>query len=132
MCEWRPVWGVFLTSPLRPQQQAHRPGELYLVGFHFPTDRPAGIAAFPRPNFATNLRNLAVERQLLSTLPSRNERETNASRKILPNHSKKRKVSLLFDHLEPIELAEHLTYLEFKSFCRISVSVNKNVSILQS
>ncbi|CAB1330872.1 unnamed protein product [Coregonus sp. 'balchen'] len=36
------------------------------------------------------------------------------------SRSKKRKVSLLFDHLEPIELAEHLTYLEFKSFCRIS------------
>uniref|UniRef100_A0AAX7UDZ3 RAS guanyl releasing protein 1 n=1 Tax=Astatotilapia calliptera TaxID=8154 RepID=A0AAX7UDZ3_ASTCA len=43
-----------------------------------------------------------------------------ASQKIKANSSKKRKVSLLFDHLEPIELAEHLTYLEFKSFCRIS------------
>ncbi|XP_030575029.1 RAS guanyl-releasing protein 1 isoform X2 [Archocentrus centrarchus] len=43
-----------------------------------------------------------------------------ASQKIKANCSKKRKVSLLFDHLEPIELAEHLTYLEFKSFCRIS------------
>uniref|UniRef100_A0A665W2W5 RAS guanyl-releasing protein 1 n=1 Tax=Echeneis naucrates TaxID=173247 RepID=A0A665W2W5_ECHNA len=43
-----------------------------------------------------------------------------ASQKIQDNNSKKRKVSLLFDHLEPIELAEHLTYLEFKSFCRIS------------
>ncbi|XP_078728228.1 ras guanyl-releasing protein 3-like isoform X1 [Lampetra fluviatilis] len=32
----------------------------------------------------------------------------------------KRKVSLLFDHLEPAELAEHLTYLEFKAFRRIS------------
>lgn len=56
---------------------------------------------------------------------SRNEREWSwkASQKIKPNYSKKRKVSLLFDHLEPIELAEHLTYLEFKSFCRISVSI---------
>ncbi|XP_058471037.1 RAS guanyl-releasing protein 1-like isoform X1 [Solea solea] len=43
-----------------------------------------------------------------------------ASHKIKPHSSKKRKVSLLFDHLEPIELAEHLTFLEFKSFCRIS------------
>ncbi|XP_030212482.1 RAS guanyl-releasing protein 1 [Gadus morhua] len=43
-----------------------------------------------------------------------------ASQKIKANCSKKRKVSLLFDHLEPIELAEHLTFLEFKSFCRIS------------
>ncbi|XP_011615055.1 RAS guanyl-releasing protein 1 isoform X2 [Takifugu rubripes] len=51
-----------------------------------------------------------------------NERDWSwkASQKIIPNPSKKRKVSLLFDHLEPIELAEHLTYLEFKSFCRIS------------
>lgn len=47
-----------------------------------------------------------------------------ASKKIRP--SKKRKVSLLFDHLEPIELAEHLTFLEFKSFCRISVSSRLN------
>ncbi|KAM9708720.1 RAS guanyl-releasing protein 1-like [Menidia menidia] len=43
-----------------------------------------------------------------------------ASQRIHANYSKKRKVSLLFDHLEPIELADHLTYLEFKSFCRIS------------
>ncbi|XP_015249563.1 PREDICTED: RAS guanyl-releasing protein 1 isoform X1 [Cyprinodon variegatus] len=51
-----------------------------------------------------------------------NEREKSwkASLKIQPHYSKKRKVSLLFDHLEPSELAEHLTFLEFKSFCRIS------------
>ncbi|XP_013867833.1 RAS guanyl-releasing protein 1 isoform X1 [Austrofundulus limnaeus] len=48
------------------------------------------------------------------------ERSWKASQKYKPNYSKKRKVSLLFDHLEPSELAEHLTYLEFKSFCRIS------------
>uniref|UniRef100_A0A8C4EAK9 RAS guanyl-releasing protein 1 n=1 Tax=Dicentrarchus labrax TaxID=13489 RepID=A0A8C4EAK9_DICLA len=48
------------------------------------------------------------------------DRSWKASQKIKANYSKKRKVSLLFDHLEPIELAEHLTYLEFKSFCRIS------------
>lgn len=58
-------------------------------------------------------------------LCSRNERDWSwkASQKIKANSSKKRKVSLLFDHLEPIELAEHLTFLEFKSFCRISVSI---------
>ncbi|XP_030074529.1 RAS guanyl-releasing protein 4 isoform X1 [Microcaecilia unicolor] len=39
-----------------------------------------------------------------------------------PNFNKKRKVSLLLDHLEPSELANHLSYLEFKSFCRISHS----------
>ncbi|KTG34815.1 hypothetical protein cypCar_00041448, partial [Cyprinus carpio] len=33
---------------------------------------------------------------------------------------KKGKASLLFDHLEPIELAEHLTFLEYKSIRRIS------------
>lgn len=30
-------------------------------------------------------------------------------------------MSLLFDHLEPMELAEHLTYLEYRSFCKILV-----------
>lgn len=39
---------------------------------------------------------------------------------------KKRKVSLIFDHMEPDEMAEHLSYLEFKNFCNVSVSsVNK-------
>lgn len=33
---------------------------------------------------------------------------------------KKRKVSLIFDHMEPNEMAEHLSYLEFKNFCTIS------------
>lgn len=61
----------------------------------------------------------------------RNERDWSwkASQKIKANSSKKRKVSLLFDHLEPIELAEHLTFLEFKSFCRISVSIHTHVNI---
>ncbi|KAK2506654.1 hypothetical protein MC885_011339 [Smutsia gigantea] len=36
-----------------------------------------------------------------------------------PIGQKKRKMSLLFDHLEPMELAEHLTYLEYRSFCKI-------------
>ncbi|XP_047201418.1 RAS guanyl-releasing protein 1-like isoform X1 [Girardinichthys multiradiatus] len=48
------------------------------------------------------------------------ERSWKASLRLQPHYSKKRKVSLLFDHLEPSELAEHLTFLEFKSFCRIS------------
>uniref|UniRef100_A0A3B4DGW0 RAS guanyl releasing protein 4 n=1 Tax=Pygocentrus nattereri TaxID=42514 RepID=A0A3B4DGW0_PYGNA len=33
---------------------------------------------------------------------------------------KKRKVSLLFDHMEADEMAEHLSYLEFKNFCSVS------------
>uniref|UniRef100_A0A8L0DVP2 RAS guanyl-releasing protein 2 n=1 Tax=Oncorhynchus mykiss TaxID=8022 RepID=A0A8L0DVP2_ONCMY len=36
-----------------------------------------------------------------------------------PSMSKKRKMSLLFDHLDSSELATHLTYLEYKSFCKI-------------
>ncbi|KAM9066016.1 RAS guanyl-releasing protein 1 isoform 2-T5 [Sarcophilus harrisii] len=48
------------------------------------------------------------------------------TQRIKPNTSKKRKVSLLFDHLEPGELSEHLTYLEFKSFRRISFSDYQN------
>ncbi|XP_076875083.1 RAS guanyl-releasing protein 2-like [Brachyhypopomus gauderio] len=37
----------------------------------------------------------------------------------VPSLSKKRKMSLLFDHLDSSELADHLTYLEYKSFCKI-------------
>uniref|UniRef100_A0A674NAV2 RAS guanyl releasing protein 2 n=1 Tax=Takifugu rubripes TaxID=31033 RepID=A0A674NAV2_TAKRU len=37
----------------------------------------------------------------------------------VPSVSKKRKMSLLFDHLDSCELAEHLTILEYKSFCKI-------------
>ncbi|KAM6428121.1 RAS guanyl-releasing protein 4 isoform 1-T1 [Liasis olivaceus] len=37
-----------------------------------------------------------------------------------PACGKKRKVSLLFDHLDTGELANHLSYLEFKAFCRLS------------
>uniref|UniRef100_A0A8C5KYQ0 RAS guanyl-releasing protein 1 n=1 Tax=Jaculus jaculus TaxID=51337 RepID=A0A8C5KYQ0_JACJA len=48
------------------------------------------------------------------------------TQRIKSNTSKKRKVSLLFDHLEPEELSEHLTYLEFKSFRRISFADYQN------
>ncbi|XP_025053511.1 RAS guanyl-releasing protein 1 isoform X1 [Alligator sinensis] len=48
------------------------------------------------------------------------------TQRVKPNTSKKRKVSLLFDHLEPEELSDHLTYLEFKSFRRISFSDYQN------
>ncbi|EDM02826.1 RAS, guanyl releasing protein 3 (predicted), isoform CRA_b [Rattus norvegicus] len=41
--------------------------------------------------------------------------------------SKRGKACLLFDHLEPIELAEHLTFLEHKSFRRISV---RNLTVI--
>ncbi|XP_048185568.1 RAS guanyl-releasing protein 4 isoform X1 [Perognathus longimembris pacificus] len=37
-----------------------------------------------------------------------------------PGLGKKRKVSLVFDHLETEELAQHLTYLEFRSFQAIT------------
>ncbi|XP_062862966.1 RAS guanyl-releasing protein 1-like [Trichomycterus rosablanca] len=49
-----------------------------------------------------------------------------ASNKVKVRSSRKRKVSLLFDHLEPVELAEHLTFLEFKSFCRIPFADYQN------
>lgn len=39
-----------------------------------------------------------------------------------PSRKHSRKVSLVFNHLEPDELAEQLTYLEFKAFRRIHVS----------
>ncbi|CAG5977062.1 unnamed protein product [Menidia menidia] len=41
---------------------------------------------------------------------------------------KKRKVSLIFDHMEPNEMAAHLSYLEFKNFCNVSVDPEGNIS----
>uniref|UniRef100_A0A8C5PLV0 RAS guanyl releasing protein 4 n=1 Tax=Leptobrachium leishanense TaxID=445787 RepID=A0A8C5PLV0_9ANUR len=48
--------------------------------------------------------------------------EQDAARRIQdsPSFNKKRKVSLLFDHLEPSELADHLSFLDFKCLSRIS------------
>lgn len=46
----------------------------------------------------------------------------------VPSVSKKRKMSLLFDHLDSCELAEHLTFLEYKSFCKILVSATAGTS----
>ncbi|XP_006831848.1 PREDICTED: RAS guanyl-releasing protein 1 isoform X2 [Chrysochloris asiatica] len=54
------------------------------------------------------------------------------TQRIKSNTSKKRKVSLLFDHLEPEELSEHLTYLEFKSFRRIAFSDYQNYLVNSS
>ncbi|XP_077838606.1 RAS guanyl-releasing protein 4 isoform X4 [Macaca mulatta] len=48
-----------------------------------------------------------------------------------PGLGKKRKVSLLFDHLETGELAQHLTYLEFRSFQAITVMVLSRPGPLQ-
>ncbi|XP_056396087.1 RAS guanyl-releasing protein 4 isoform X2 [Hyla sarda] len=48
-----------------------------------------------------------------------------------PSFNKKRKVSLLLDHLEPSELADHLSYMEFKCVCRITLLDYQNY-ILQS
>ncbi|XP_068997966.1 ras guanyl-releasing protein 3 [Embiotoca jacksoni] len=53
----------------------------------------------------------------ISTIPSYDWMRKLTQRK---KQAKKGKASLLFDHLEPIELAEHLTFLEFKSIRRIS------------
>ncbi|XP_061084801.1 ras guanyl-releasing protein 3 [Conger conger] len=53
----------------------------------------------------------------ISTIPSYDWMRKLTQRKKQP---KKGKASLLFDHLEPMELAEHLTFLEYKSFRRIS------------
>ncbi|XP_039594262.1 ras guanyl-releasing protein 3 [Polypterus senegalus] len=53
----------------------------------------------------------------ISSIPSYDWMRRVTQRK---KQSKKGKASLLFDHLKPIELAEHLTYLEYKSFRRIS------------
>lgn len=69
--------------------------------------------------FRTELRVI-----LFQNLSKRNSRDWSRklTQRVKANTSKKRKVSLLFDHLEPEELSDHLTYLEFKSFRRISVS----------
>ncbi|NXS62023.1 GRP3 protein, partial [Brachypteracias leptosomus] len=53
----------------------------------------------------------------ISSIPSYDGMRRVTQRKRI---SKKGKACLLFDHLEPIELAEHLTFLEHKSFRRIS------------
>uniref|UniRef100_A0A672FQY4 RAS guanyl releasing protein 3 (calcium and DAG-regulated) n=1 Tax=Salarias fasciatus TaxID=181472 RepID=A0A672FQY4_SALFA len=53
----------------------------------------------------------------ISTIPSYDWMRKLTQRK---KQAKKGKASLLFDHLEPMELAEHLTFLEFKSIRRIS------------
>ncbi|XP_077350861.1 ras guanyl-releasing protein 3 isoform X2 [Festucalex cinctus] len=53
----------------------------------------------------------------ISTIPSYDWMRKLTQRK---KQVKKGKASLLFDHLEPIELAEHLTFLEFKSIRRIA------------
>ncbi|TKS85129.1 Ras guanyl-releasing protein 3 [Collichthys lucidus] len=54
----------------------------------------------------------------ISTIPSYDWMRKLTQRK---KQAKRSKASLLFDHLEPMELAEHLTFLEFKSIRRISV-----------
>ncbi|KAG7999844.1 Ras guanyl-releasing protein 3 [Nibea albiflora] len=53
----------------------------------------------------------------ISTIPSYDWMRKLTQRK---KQAKRGKASLLFDHLEPMELAEHLTFLEFKSIRRIS------------
>ena len=43
-----------------------------------------------------------------------------------------RKVSLVFNHLEPDELAEHLTFLDFKVIRRISFQEYRNYTVMGS
>ncbi|KAJ8276360.1 hypothetical protein COCON_G00081120 [Conger conger] len=91
------------------------------------------ISEFPaefdlNPDLAENIRGL---RDLLSQGGDKNpscliDIESLPSyewkRQVTQNNAsvlKKRKVSLLFDHLDSCELAEHLTYLEYRSFCKI-------------
>jgi hypothetical protein len=53
-------------------------------------------------------------------------RSTHINISLAPSPSvKKRKVSLLFDHMEPDEMAKHLSHLEFENFCNVSVSLVK-------
>uniref|UniRef100_A0A4W4FJW0 RAS guanyl releasing protein 3 (calcium and DAG-regulated) n=1 Tax=Electrophorus electricus TaxID=8005 RepID=A0A4W4FJW0_ELEEL len=59
----------------------------------------------------------------ISTIPSYDWMRKLTQRK---KQVKKGKASLLFDHLEPIELAEHLTFLEYKSIRRISFTDYQN------
>ncbi|XP_021373157.1 ras guanyl-releasing protein 3-like isoform X2 [Mizuhopecten yessoensis] len=49
-----------------------------------------------------------------------------------PSMRHNRKVSLVFNHLEPMELAEHLTYLEYKAFRRINFTDFKNYAVTAS
>ncbi|CAB1345067.1 unnamed protein product, partial [Coregonus sp. 'balchen'] len=72
------------------------------------------ISEFPaefnlNPELAEQIKDL---KDLLTT--EGNERQSQ-----LIDIDSKRKMSLLFDHLDSCELATHLTYLEYKSFCKI-------------
>ncbi|KAL5009235.1 hypothetical protein ScPMuIL_014816 [Solemya velum] len=49
-----------------------------------------------------------------------------------PSMRHNRKVSLVFNHLEPEELADHLTYLEYKAFRRINFMDFKNYAVTAS
>ncbi|KAK3593445.1 hypothetical protein CHS0354_020210 [Potamilus streckersoni] len=49
-----------------------------------------------------------------------------------PSMRHNRKVSLVFNHLEPDELADHLTFLEFKAFRRINFTDFKNYAMTAS
>ncbi|XP_060585594.1 ras guanyl-releasing protein 3-like isoform X2 [Ruditapes philippinarum] len=49
-----------------------------------------------------------------------------------PSMRHNRKVSLVFNHLEPEELADHLTYLEYRAFRRINFTDFKNYAMTAS
>ena len=48
-----------------------------------------------------------------------------------PTMRTNRKVSLVFNHLEPKELADHLTFLEHKIFRRLNVSYDNNNGLFE-
>ncbi|XP_052105523.1 ras guanyl-releasing protein 3-like isoform X1 [Mytilus californianus] len=66
----------------------------------------------------------------LSKVPSYDWMRNMSVRSSAMRHN--RKVSLVFNHLEPLELAEHLTYLEYKAFRRINFTDFKNYAITAS
>ncbi|KAM6985797.1 RAS guanyl-releasing protein 2 [Aplochiton taeniatus] len=55
----------------------------------------------------------------IDSVPSYEWRRQISEQHANPSDFTKRKTSLLFDHLDSSELAEHLTYMEYKSFCKI-------------
>lgn len=70
---------------------------------------------------SSRFQQFSVNRIVCSCLPR--SPHVNVYRAPSPS-MKKRKVSLIFDRMEPDEMAEHLSYLEFKNFCSISVSAS--------
>uniref|UniRef100_A0A8C1YKT1 RAS guanyl releasing protein 2 (calcium and DAG-regulated) n=1 Tax=Cyprinus carpio TaxID=7962 RepID=A0A8C1YKT1_CYPCA len=104
--------------------------DLALYVFRLPFSVRYWISEFPaefdlNPALAEQIRGLKerleqngdVRRSLLIDIDSIPSYEWR--RQLDETVQKKRKTSLLFDHLDASTLAEHLTYMEYKSFCKI-------------